>query len=281
MFGGSRSLTIALPLNHVTLPLLKKYNGDQQSLRASRQGGGSEPTNIRMKILVWNCKMGFSEKRRFVRHLCPDIAVIPECSKGSIEASVGDEFDGLWFGENPNKGLGVLVAKPWRILDFREPNNKWVVPLWIGGPIDFLLLAVWTGRVKGSDKKSYIGQACEAVECNPEWFNGTPVVMCGDFNSNAIWDENKTKNHSWLVRFLGERQIVSAYHSFFSENHGEEKRATHYFYHRRNRGFHIDYVFLPEAWAKQIERVEVGEHEEWAKVSDHVPLIVDVALGQK
>jgi len=62
--------------------------------------------------------MGFSEKRRFVRHLCPGIAVIPECS-----------------------------------------------------------------------------QACEAVERNPEWFNGTPVVMCGDFNSNAIWDENKTKNH--------------------------------------------------------------------------------------
>jgi exonuclease III len=48
-------------------------------------------------------------------------------------------------------------------------------------------------------------------------------------------------------------------------------RPTHDFYHHKNRGFHIDYVFLPEAWAKRIERVEVGEHQEWAKVSDHAP----------
>jgi hypothetical protein len=225
--------------------------------------------------------MGFSQKRRFVRHLCADIAVIPECSQGSIESPAGDGFDCRWFGENPKKGLGVLVAKPWRILDSGEPRSKWVAPLWIAGPFDFLLIAVWTARIKGSDKTSYIGQACEAVECHPEWFDGKPVVMCGDFNSNVIWDDNKTKNHSWLVNFLAERQIVSAYHHFFSERQGEEKRPTHYFYHHKNRGFHIDYVFLPESWSKRIEKVEVGEYREWAKVSDHVPLLVEVNLGKK
>jgi len=69
---------------------------------------------------------------------------------------------------------------------------------------------------------------------------------------------------------------VSAYHHFFSERPGEEKQPTHYFYHQKNRGFHIDYVFLPESWAKGVEKVEVGKYEEWAKVSDHVPLIVEV-----
>ncbi len=231
-----------------------------------------------MRILVWNCKMGFAQKRRFVRYFCPDIAVIPECSRGSIESPEGDGFDCLWFGENPKKGLGVLVAKPWRILDFREPQNTWIVPIWIGGPSDFLLLAVWTTRIKGSEKRSYIGQACEAMTGNPEWFDGKPVVMCGDFNSNVIWDSGRTNNHSYLVQFLAERKIVSAYHRFFSEPQGKEKQPTHYFYHHKNRPFHIDYVFLPEQWASRIEKVEVGKYREWAKVSDHVPLTVEVNL---
>ena len=222
--------------------------------------------------------MAFSQKRRFVRHLCADIAVIPECSQGSIESPAGDGFECLWFGENPKKGLGVLVAKPWHILDFREPKSRWVVPIWIGGPANFLLLAVWTARIKGNDRLSYIGQAWEAVKGNPEWFDGNPVVMCGDFNSNAIWDGSRTNNHSSLVQFLAERNIVSAYHHFFSELQGEEKQATHYFYHQKGRGFHIDYVFLPEAWARRIGSVEVGEHGNWAKVSDHVPLTVEVNL---
>jgi hypothetical protein len=232
-----------------------------------------------MRILVWNCKTGFSKKRRFVRHLCPDIAVIPECSQGSIQSPDGDQFDCRWFGENPKKGLGVLVAEPWRILDFREPKSKWIVPMWIGGPFEFLLLAVWTARIKGSEKTSYIGQACQALESHPEWFNRLPVVMCGDFNSNVIWDSVRTNNHSYLMQFLAERKIVSAYHCFFSEPQGQEKQATHYFYHHENRPYHIDYVFLPEEWATRIEKVKVGGYSEWAKVSDHVPLTVEVNLS--
>jgi len=71
--------------------------------------------------------------------------------------------------------------------------------------------------------------------------------------------------------------FLSAYHHFFSECQGEEKRPTHYFYHHKNRGYHIDYVFLPDPWANGIEKVEVGKYSEWAKVSDHVPVIVEVA----
>jgi len=235
-----------------------------------------------LRILVWNCKLGFSDKRRFVRNLCPDIAVVPECSQGSIQSPAGDQYDCRWFGENPKKGLGVLVAKPWRIIDFQEPPSKWVAPIWIGGPSDFLLLAVWTARIKGSDKTSYVGQACEALESHPEWFNGLPLVMCGDFNSNVIWDGlRETHNHSFLVKFLAEREIVSAYHHFFSERQGEEKQPTYYQYHHENRPFHIDYIFLPEQWAARITKVEVGKYREWAKVSDHVPLTVEVKVRNK
>jgi exonuclease III len=222
--------------------------------------------------------MGFSQKRRFVRHLGADIAVVPECSRASTESPNGDGFDCLWFGENPRKGLGVLVAKPWRIVEYREPKSRWVAPIWISGPFDFLLLAVWTAKITESNRKSYVGQVCDALECHPEWFNGQPLVMCGDFNSNAIWDERREKNHSWLVRFLEDRQTVSAYHHHYGEPQGKETRPTHYFYHHQNRGFHIDHIFLPKAWAQRIKQFEVGSYEDWAKVSDHVPLVVDVNL---
>jgi exonuclease III len=87
----------------------------------------------------------------------------------------------------------------------------------------------------------------------------------------------KETNHSSVVKFLANRKIVSAYHRFFSEEHGRETRPTHYFWHRKNRGFHIDYLFLSEDWATRIRDVEVGGYDKWAKLSDHVPLIVSLS----
>jgi Endonuclease/Exonuclease/phosphatase family len=221
--------------------------------------------------------MAFDQKRHLIQNPPPDIAVIPECSQSSIQSSVKENVDCRWFGENPHKGLGVMVAKPWQILRSQEPKHKWIVPVWIGGPTNFLLLAVWTARIKESHERSYIGQLCEAVRGNPSWFNEESVVLCGDFNSNVIWDKTRrVDNHSFVVKFLAERNIVSAYHHYFSELEGEEKRPTHFFYHQKKRGYHIDYVFLPSEWAKRIKVVEVGEHQQWAKYSDHVPLVVEV-----
>jgi len=97
-------------------------------------------TAASMRIVVWNCKMAFSRKWQFFESLSPDIAVIPECSKNSIDGAVKYGFDGRWFGDKPQKGLGVLVAKPWGIVESKEPQNKWIVPLQIGGPANSFLL---------------------------------------------------------------------------------------------------------------------------------------------
>jgi Endonuclease/Exonuclease/phosphatase family len=232
-----------------------------------------------MRIVVWNCKMALSRKRQHLYALRPDIAVIPECSQKCLELCMKDGFEGRWFGDNPRKGLGVLVAKPLHIRRTAKPRNKWVVPMEItGGPCDFLLIAVWTMLVKGNLARSYIGQLAEAVLHNPQWFAGKPAIVCGDFNSNKIWDDmrKKTGNHSTVVSALVKHGLASAYHHFFRESQGEETQPTHYFYHHQNRPYHIDYVFLPERWAAQIQSVEVGSHASWSKLSDHVPLSVDV-----
>lgn len=305
-----------------------------------------------MKIVVWNCRMAFGRKCQPLYDLRPDIAVIPECSKNDLHPALFDHFEARWFGDNPGKGLGVLVAKPLRITRAEKPPNRWVVPLSIsGGASDFRLIAVWAMPVKGSVVKSYIGQVYEAIANHPQWFPSKPrsdapvaqalmpvrfspptldhvesgparsspnpgnadrligdssspefrfsnfdfpkrpsspsstpaapkpVILCGDFNSNKIWDDHrKTHNHSAVVSLLEKRGLLSAYHHFFSEPQGHETRPTYYFWHRQNRGYHIDYVFLPRAWASCIQFVAVGHHADWSHLSDHVPLSVDLTI---
>jgi hypothetical protein len=232
-----------------------------------------------MRIVVWNCRTALAHKREHLYDLQPNIAVIPECSKDSLELCLKDGFGGGWFGDNPRKGLGVLVAKPLHIARTEKPQNRWVVPLSIsGGPRDFLLIAVWATRIKGNEARSYIGQVYEAVANNPQWFAGQQSILCGDLNSNKMWDEEgETGNHSALVSLLEKHDLISSYHQSFSERQGEETRPTHYS-SRWKRGYHIDYVFLPRPWASRIKSVEVGKHGDWSKLSDHVPLSVELTV---
>ncbi len=262
-----------------------------------------------MRIVVWNCKMALSHKRHHLYALRPDIAVIPECSQNCLKLCLQDGFEGRWFGDNPRKGLGVLVAKPFHIARSQKPRSRWVVPLTIknamsestsGFPSDFLLIAVWTMPVPGSRLQSYIGQLHQAVVNNPQWFSGNPVIVAGDFNSNKFWDDTRANknsqpgnsqagkpriakhqkpiNHSAVVALLEKHRLSSAYHHFFRESQGEETHPTYYFYHHKDRPYHIDYVFLPQHWAAQIRSVEVGSHAAWSKLSDHVPISVDLTV---
>jgi len=224
--------------------------------------------------------MALSRKRQHLYDLHPDIAVIPECSQNCLNLCLKDGFEGRWFGDNPRKGLGVLIAKPLHIGNAEKPRSKWVVPMEIlGGPRELRLIAVWTMLVQGSHVRSYIGQLYQAVVNNPQWFTGKSTIVCGDFNSNKIWDHvRKINNHSAVVKALEKFRLASAYHHFFSEPQGEETQPTYYFWHHKDRGYHIDFVFLPQHWAAQIKTVELGTHAAWSKLSDHVPLSIDVSV---
>ena len=44
-------------------------------------------------------------------------------------------------------------------------------------------------------------------------------------------------------------------------------------------GAHIDYAFIPDEWLPRLQDVSVGSKQEWidSRLSDHVPLVVDLA----
>ena len=143
-----------------------------------------------MRIVTWNCQMGFDRKADALLSLNPDVAIVQECSEKSTVTFQQHGYETLWFGSNSNKGVGVFCRKGWSIRALPQPQQKWIVPVEVDAPTPFTLLAVWaTGKgIRGAD--SYSGRLYQALTSHPEWFDGAPVVLAGDLNSNKIWDKH-------------------------------------------------------------------------------------------
>ena len=101
-------------------------------------------------------------------------------------------------------------------------------------------------------------------------------VICGDFNSNKIWDKwDRWWNHSDVINELSELGIESLYHTFYSQEQGLEKDATFYLHRNLEKPYHIDYAFLPKNLLPKAS-VSVGLQTEWLAVSDHMPLLIKI-----
>ena len=226
-----------------------------------------------MRIVTWNCCRGpVSGKLPVLAALSPSVTVIPECPEPVDTNSM------LWFGNNPRQGIAVAASGPYRISPAETRDvPPYAFPVQVTGPTSFLLLAIWSQR---NPDFRYVRAVIRAVEIYRDLIVSQPTVIAGDFNSNTIWDYKRqpTQNHSGLVQQLTSLGLVSAYHHFFGEAQGAESRPT--FCLRRDPGkpYHMDYCFIPKAWATTLRSVEVGTDELWAKYSDHRPLIVDIDM---
>lgn len=242
----------------------------------SQTNRSTPSANTKLRLITWNCCCGpYSTKVPLLDPLMPDIAVIQECAKPGVTS---DQC--LWFGDNPRKGLAVQAYGDYRLRELPPAPDvpKFVIPVAVSGPTEFNLLAVWT---KLQEPYRYVRAAAKAVEIYRELFLDSHTVFMGDLNSNAIWDaEHPPKlNHSALVSQLEELGLVSTYHHYYKEVHGRETRPTFYMYRRETHPFHIDYCFIPRAWANRISRVELGAFDEWCKFSDHRPMIVELTTA--
>lgn len=221
--------------------------------------------------------MGLSRKASKLFENSPDIAVVQECSRKDTDSPPSDRYKGVWFGTNPAKGLGVFATEEWQLRPLGHPQHEWVAAVEIDGPECFTLIAVWACAVKGNRQQSYVGVIHRSLAAHPEWFERGPVVMAGDFNSNSIFDKNRPiYNHTALVRQLRQHGLVSAYHTLFKERQGRESRPTFHLYRKTEKTFHLDYIFLPRAWARRLNHLELGGYDDWSCLSDHCPLTVEV-----
>ena len=65
--------------------------------------------------------------------------------------------------------------------------------------------------------------------------------------------------------------MFSAYHKSSGENFGDETRATLYHTKKREKTYHIDYMFT-----RKNASVEIGNYEDWIGHSDHMPIIINL-----
>ncbi|WP_316569239.1 endonuclease/exonuclease/phosphatase family protein [Neobacillus sp. YIM B06451] len=234
-----------------------------------------------MRILTWNAAMAFRSKIEKVVPFMADILVIPECEapeKWAKSRYVNDLYQFEWFGEDRNKGIGVMTLNDSYQLEVHPSYNeefRYIIPLKVTGREEFTLLAVWSQRTKGTFQ-SYIGQIYLALQYNKSLLNA-PSLIIGDWNSNKIFDYIKrVGNHTKVVEMLSHYGISSLYHHYFNEEQGEESKPTHYFRKEAASPFHIDFAFGSQTFINRLISVEVGTYEDWIRHSDHLPIFLEI-----
>jgi len=232
-----------------------------------------------MKLVTWNCAGGLQKKHEKLLALDADIMVVQECSRAFIKQINGSEgWSCVWMGENPYKGLGVLVRAPWTIRQSQALKPRWTGRFVIGGPACIELFPVWA--CKGDVHAArYIGQVHHLLDIIERVPVAPDAIVLGDFNSNSIWDgDHRLNNHSAAVDRFRKLGMESAYHTFSGDRQGEERHPTLWFRKSKDTVFHIDYAFLSRALLSKLRGVVVGRCTDWLSVSDHAPVLVDLDL---
>ena len=234
-----------------------------------------------MKIISWNCNMAFRRKAEMILKYNPDILIVPECeSNERLNFSMFSNSPNniLWFGKNQNKGLGIFSYSDYEIKlqEWYNPNFKTIVPLAVKNKLEeFILFAIWAYNPE-DEKYKYIGQVWKAINYYKEYLDFEKVFLIGDFNSNTIWDKpRRVGNHSSVVQFLEERNIYSLYHQYYKEKQGQENQPTLFMYRHKDKSYHIDYCFASKYFMNKIKCMTIGQHCDWNKMSDHMPIIAE------
>lgn len=233
-----------------------------------------------MKIVTWNCNGAFRKKYESLDEFDADLLVIQECEDPSRSTSEYAAWAGnhLWTGYIKNKGIGVFARKGINLetLNWPDDNLQQFLPCRVND--SFNLIAVWTLQAN-SPTFQYIGQFWKYLQINKERMSGTNTVICGDFNSNVIWDKwDRWWNHSDVVRELAELGIHSMYHELMGEAQGKETAPTLFMHRKKDRPYHIDYAFATKNLMED-GSVTVGEPDTWLNHSDHMPLAFRLTMS--
>lgn len=238
-----------------------------------------------MKIVSWNCNGALRKKIHKLSTLQADVYIIQECENPNVSKGKGEEFrsfseNNLWIGKSNHKGLGVFARNSVRLErlnwnhSFRGRELQWFIPFSINNASN--VVAVWNHHA-AAKAFSYIGQFWLYMQNNKDKFKKS--IICGDFNSNTIWDHwDRWWNHSDVVRELEALEIVSLYHAQTGEEQGKEKQPTFYMHRNSEKPYHIDYAFISRSIMNG-SMIKIGSPSEWLELSDHMPLVIELMIN--
>lgn len=234
-----------------------------------------------MRIVTWNCHGAFRKKYHEIQKLNADVYVIQECEDPNHvrhEAYQAWSAGGIWTGANRNKGLGIFSPTPEALgyLSWPASIYELFLPCSVGDQLN--VLGAWTKQAN-SPNFAYIGQFWRYLQDNWPRLVESPVIIAGDFNSNARWDEwDRWWNHTDVVNQLASLGIDSVYHRWTGEAQGEETQPTFFMHRRASRPYHIDYLFASQSLLERLVAFKVHDDPAWLELSDHLPLSLDLRL---
>jgi endonuclease/exonuclease/phosphatase family metal-dependent hydrolase len=199
-----------------------------------------------------------------------DLLALQEVSTTTLP----DVPNACWRGARPTKSAAVVGSADLRVRELPIANDTptSVMPVIVEGRVVCSVVSVYPHK-----RPSYVEHLKDGLQSVRALLPAGPVVLVGDFNASVTFDKGgRRSNFRPLVDHLAnDWGLVSAYHEFFRVEHGREEHPTLYHTRRQDRGYHIDYVFVPKEWAGRISRVEVPAYDQWT-TSDHRPVVVDL-----
>ncbi|WP_292608607.1 endonuclease/exonuclease/phosphatase family protein [Methanobrevibacter sp. UBA188] len=231
-----------------------------------------------MKIVSWNCASKFREKYTSIIEEDADIYVICECedpARAKVKEYVefaGDNY--FWTGDLHYKGLGIFAKdriKLEKLAEYCDTPFKNFIALRVND--SFNLLGVWA-------MPKYVEMIHDYFDANSDLFDDN-LIICGDFNSNAIWNnqhktkdsEGNAKDQTNLNKKLNKKGLFSAYHDLTSEKQGKETQYTFYLNWNLDKPYHIDYVYAAK---DRVIGFKIGDANKWIELSDHVPITFEI-----
>lgn len=228
----------------------------------------------KLRIVTWNCHMGIQNKVDQITDLDADLLVIQECANDFGQQLGARSY--AWQGNNPRKGIGIAALSEKLKIDELEnpvPEFWWTLPVKAEGAMSFNLIGVWSFASHRQPSRSYFHEAISGYE---DLIRDQPTIIIGDFNNNVRWDTKAKPYHKQAVEWMKERGLVSLYHHQENEEQGEETQATYFHTWDLQKPYHIDYCFAPKQLVNRGAKISAGNPDQWLKLSDHVPLVIDI-----
>jgi exonuclease III len=228
-----------------------------------------------MKIVTWNCNGALRKKFESVACFDADVYVIQECESPDKANGAYELFSDtyIWHGLDSNKGIGIFARNGVSIkrLDWDDSGLQLFLPVTVNE--NLTLLGIWTKQAN-SPTFRYIGQLWKYLQLHKAKLAHGRSIICGDLNSNKIWDVwDRWWNHSDVVRELEEIHIRSIYHTFTGEEQGKESQPTLFLQRNHSKAYHIDYAFASDGlFESRKNEIVVGNKHPWLEISDHVPV---------
>ncbi len=228
-----------------------------------------------MRLVVWNCAGGFARKLTPLMRLKPDVAVIQECARSSLDDPRLRADQVSWRGPEQGRGLAIIAFGSWTVepVGIRVADRWFLTALVRSAGLELRVCAVW---VKPAE--DYLAPTLRTLDACATFLSRGAAVVAGDFNHNVSLDKpGRRRRFRDVVEHLGRLGLASAWHRHHEQAHGSETSPTLYFRRAPDRGFHIDYAFMPQQPDWRPRSATLGTYQDWVAtgLSDHVPLIVE------